>query len=65
MQEPDFFPLGLRIGMDGTLAGFWKSPGGVGLAYSLEVGALPGRRGLEGYLFIGLGLSLDAALGVI
>jgi hypothetical protein len=61
-DKRDFFPLGLRIGLEGAMDGFWDSAPGVGLAYNLELGALPGRSGLEGYLFIGLGVELDVIL---
>jgi hypothetical protein len=57
----DFFPVGLRIGMEGTLAGLFSAAPGVGLGYDLELGAFPGRGGLEGYLLIALGVALDAA----
>ncbi len=60
-QPPSMFPLGLRIGMEGSIDAFWHSARGVGFAYTLELGALPGRAGLEGYLLVGLGLALDAA----
>jgi hypothetical protein len=53
--------LGLRMGMQGSLAGFFASAPGVGFAYDLELGLYPGRGGLEGFLFVALGISLDAA----
>jgi hypothetical protein len=34
---------------------------GVGFSYNVELGALPGKSGLEGYLLIALGLELDFA----
>jgi hypothetical protein len=60
--KADFFPLGLRIGMEGTLAGgLIAAAPGVGLGYDLEMGAYPGRGGLEGYLLLALGVALDFA----
>ncbi|HET8934701.1 MAG TPA: hypothetical protein VFN67_14730 [Polyangiales bacterium] len=54
-------PLGMRVGMQGSLAGFVRSAPGVGFAYDLELGLYPGRGGLEGFLFVALGIALDAA----
>jgi hypothetical protein len=56
----NFLPVGGRLGVEGTLAGLWDDAPGVGLSYQLELGAYPGKGGLEGYLFVGLGLALDA-----
>jgi hypothetical protein len=56
-----FQPLGVRVGMQGALAGFVPRAAGVGFAYDLELGLYPGRGGLEGFLFVALGVSLDAA----
>ncbi|MGD8860699.1 MAG: hypothetical protein PVI30_11875 [Myxococcales bacterium] len=61
--SPDLFPVGVRIGMEGTVAGLIESAPGVGLGYSLELGAVPGEV-LEGYLLIGLGVALDFATGL-
>ncbi|MFI5307638.1 MAG: hypothetical protein ACHQ53_09815 [Polyangiales bacterium] len=52
---------GARIGMEGAIDALIHDAPGVGFAYSLELGALPGRSGVEGYVFIGLGLALDVA----
>ena len=57
----NFQPIGLRVGMQGSLAGFVPSAAGVGFAYDLELGLYPGRGGLEGFLFVALGVALDAA----
>lgn len=59
--EPDFFPVGLRIGMEGAIGALLHGAPGVGFGYSLEIGALPGKSGFEGYLLVGLGLELDFA----
>jgi hypothetical protein len=56
-----FSGVGLRVGMMGALAGFLRGAPGVGFAYDLELGMYPGRGGLEGFLFIALGASIDAA----
>lgn len=61
-NPPKFFPVGLRVGMEGAIAALLRRPRGVGFGYSLELGALPGTSGLEGYLFVGLGLELDLML---
>lgn len=58
--EPEFMPVGLRLGMDGALDALFDRWVGGGLAYHLEVGALPGYSGLEGYLLIALGLEIDS-----
>jgi hypothetical protein len=55
----DFFPVGARIGMEGAIDALIRDAPGVGFGYSLELGALPGRSGVEGYLLVGLGLALD------
>jgi hypothetical protein len=57
-----FFPLGVRLGMEGSIAALLRRAPGVGFGYSLELGAWPGRHGPEGYLFVGLGLELDFML---
>ncbi|HTU60212.1 MAG TPA: hypothetical protein VMF89_17300 [Polyangiales bacterium] len=57
----NFQPLGVRVGMQGSLGGFVPRAAGVGFAYDLELGLYPGRGGLEGFLFVALGISLDAA----
>ena len=59
--EASFFPLGLRIGMEGAIAALLRGAPGVGFGYSVELGALPGKSGFEGYLLLGFGLELDAA----
>lgn len=58
--KPDFFPLGARLGMAGAICALADGARGLGFAYSLELGALPGESGLEGYLFLGFGLEVDA-----
>ena len=60
-QNPLFFPLGLRVGMEGAIDALLRSAPGVGFGYSLEVGALPGKSGFEGYLLVALGVELDFA----
>ncbi|MDH5670796.1 MAG: hypothetical protein OEZ06_01520 [Myxococcales bacterium] len=64
LPELNLFPLGLRIGMEGTIAAFWPKVPGVGFAYGLEIGLLPGDERLESYLMLNLGLALDAATGL-
>lgn len=54
-------PIGVRVGMQGALEGFLREFAGFGFAYDLELGMYPGRGGLEGYLFVALGVALDAA----
>ena len=54
-------PLGLRLGMQGTLGGLLTSAPFLGFAYDLELGMYPGRGGVEGYLFLALGIALEAA----
>jgi hypothetical protein len=61
-HDPDFFPGGVRIGMEGAIDALLRTFRGLGFAYTLELGALPGTSGLEGYLFVGLGLELDFTL---
>jgi hypothetical protein len=58
-EPPAFFPVGARIGMQGAIDALLRDAPGIGFGYSLELGALPGRSGVEGYLLVGLGLSLD------
>lgn len=53
--------FGVRVGMQGALEGFFQQAAGLGFAYDLELGLYPGRGGLEGYLFVALGIALDAA----
>jgi len=55
----DEFLVGVRLGMEGAFAALLRSAEAIGFGYSLEVGALPGRGGAEGYLLIGLGLALE------
>jgi hypothetical protein len=62
-SELNFFPLGARIGMQGALDALLSAAPGLGFSYDLELGAYPGRGGLEGYLFVGLGLAIDVATG--
>jgi hypothetical protein len=60
-EEPDFFPVGLRVGMEGAIDALVHSAPGLGFGYSLELGALPGRSGLEGVLMVALGVEFDVA----
>ena len=53
--------LGARFGMQGTIGGLLKSAPFLGFAYDLELGMYPGRGGLEGYLFLALGMALEVA----
>lgn len=55
-----FFPLGGHLGMSGAICALARGARGLGFAYTLELGVLPGESGLEGYLFLGLGLEVDA-----
>jgi len=60
IAEPtSFMPVGVRIGMEGAIEALLRDAPGVGFGYNLELGALPGYSGLEGYLLVGLGLALD------
>jgi hypothetical protein len=58
-DEGGFFPLGVRLGMEGSIGALLRRAPGVGFGYSLELGAWPGPHGPEGSLFVGLGLELD------
>ncbi|HEX4354313.1 MAG TPA: hypothetical protein VHZ95_15395, partial [Polyangiales bacterium] len=53
-------PVGARIGVEGSLGGLFGDLPGLGLGYQLELGAYPGKGGLEGYLLIALGVEIDA-----
>lgn len=53
------FLVGVRLGMEGAFAALLRSAEALGFGYSLELGALPGRSGVEGYLLIGLGVALE------
>jgi hypothetical protein len=55
----DELVVGARIGMEGAFDALLPSPEGLGFGYSLELGALPGESGAEGYLLVGLGVELD------
>jgi hypothetical protein len=48
------------MGVEGTMAGLFDDEPGIGLSYQLELGAYPGKGGLEGYLFLALGVAIDA-----
>jgi hypothetical protein len=57
----DTQPFGARIGMQGAMEGLLRKLPAVGVAYDLELGLYPGKGGLEGYLFLALGIALDVA----
>lgn len=57
-DAPDL-PVGIRVGMEGAFAALLRSPEELGFGYALEIGALPGRSGAEGYLLIGLGVAFE------
>jgi hypothetical protein len=60
IAEPSsFMPIGVRLGMEGAIGALVRGAPGVGFGYNLELGALPGYSGLEGYLLVGLGVALD------
>lgn len=61
--EATFLPVGLRAGLSGATNAMLDSWEGLGLAYQLEVGALPGYSGIEWYVHVGLGVELDFAGG--
>jgi hypothetical protein len=63
-SEPDFVPVGLRLGLEGSIAALIHDAPGVGFAYGLELGALPGNSGFEGYLSVALGIQFDLATRV-
>ena len=60
-QDPELFPVGLRLGMQGAIDALIRSFPGFGFAYGIELAALPGKSGLEGRLSIALGIELDAS----
>ena len=60
-QEGAQYLVGVRLGMEGAFAALLRSAEALGFGYSLEVGALPGRGGVEGYLLIGLGVALEVS----
>lgn len=57
--DPSVTNLGIRLGMEGTWAGFWPAMAGLGLAYTLEIGGWYGDEYLEGFLFFALGAAFD------
>jgi hypothetical protein len=57
-DAPDL-PVGIRVGMEGAFAALLRSPEALGFGYMLEIGALPGKSGAEGYLLIGLGVAFE------
>lgn len=61
-QPPAFLALGGRIGMEGSIDALVRAAPGLGFAYSIELGMLPGKSGLEGYLFAGFGVEFDLML---
>ena len=60
-QEGAQYLVGVRLGMEGAFAALLRSAEALGFGYSIELGALPGRGGAEGYLLIGLGLALEVS----
>ncbi len=52
--------IGARVGMEGAFDALLEDFDGFGLGYTVEAGGLPGDSGLEGYLFVALGVELDA-----
>jgi hypothetical protein len=60
-QRISIQPVGARLGMQGTLGGLLTGAPFLGFAYDLELGVYPGRGGVEGYLFLALGMALEAA----
>jgi hypothetical protein len=58
-QRGNAFPLGARIGMEGSIDALVSSMPGFGFGYTLELGALPAPYAVEGYLLVGLGVALD------
>ena len=50
--------------MEGAIDAVLRSAPGLGFGYDIELGLLPGASGYEGYLFIGLGLAIDAVIRV-
>ncbi len=61
-RDPEIFAGGVRIGMEGAIDAVLRSAPGLGFGYQIELGMLPGASGFEGYLFIGLGLAIDAII---
>jgi hypothetical protein len=59
--HPSLFPVGVRIGMEGSIDAFYAAVPGFGFAYSLELGLVPGRPGPEAQLLLALGIAIDAA----
>jgi hypothetical protein len=56
-----FVPVGARVGMQGAMEGLLGQMPSLGFAYDVELGAYPGRGGIEGYLFLALGVAYDVA----
>jgi hypothetical protein len=54
-----FVPVGARVGMQGAMEGLLEQMPSLGLGYDVELGAYPGRGGIEGYLFLALGVAYD------
>ena len=61
-RDQEIFAGGLRIGMEGAIEAIQRSAPGLGFGYDIELGLLPGASGFEAYLFIGLGLAVDAII---
>lgn len=56
-----FVPVGGRVGMQGAMEGLAEQAPSLGFAYDVELGVYPGRGGVEGYLFLALGVAYDVA----
>lgn len=58
-QRVQFQPVGARLGMQGAMEGLTRALPSLGFAYDLEIGVYPGRGGLEGFMFLALGVAFD------
>jgi hypothetical protein len=47
--------------MQGAMQGLLEELPSLGFAYDVELGAYPGRGGIEGYLFLAIGAAYDVA----
>jgi len=61
--DASFMPVGVRLGLEGAMDAVIDAWQGLGLAYKIEGGALPGYSGFEAYVYVALGVELDAATG--